>query len=73
MTKNHPLGIFGYHHDNPPKPFNPLYDVRSLEWMSLTTLSMEKDGYYDNHTRDECQLEYRRRYEAFKAEATERD
>lgn len=53
-------------HNNPPKPFNPDYDPMAKTWSSMVVQSMEKDGFYDNHTREECSIEYRKRFDQFK-------
>jgi hypothetical protein len=62
-------GFFAYHHDNPPLPFNPEADPRSAERYRTVTESMESDDFYASHTREECRLEWKRRYE----EQVERD
>lgn len=53
-------------HENPPAPFNPDHDPRADEWRRLATESMERDGFYNNRTREECKTEWLRRYENFK-------
>jgi len=56
-------GYFAYHHDHPPAPFNPKADPRAIERYRAVTSSMEKDRFYDNHTRQECKEEWARRYD----------
>ena len=53
-------------HNNPPMAFNPDYDPMAKTWSNLAVESMENDGFYDNHTRAECSIEYRKRYDQFK-------
>ena len=52
--------------ENPPKPFNPDFDPKAKDRSSKVTASMEQDFFYDNHTREECRLEYLRRYDLLK-------
>ena len=49
----------------PPPPFNPDYDPLYLKKLLAVADSMEKDGYYDNHTLEECALEVSRRLNNF--------
>ena len=65
VMTNYTIG-FGYWHKNPPAPFNPLYDPGAKARYAAVTKSMEADGFYDNHTREECAAEWRRRYEELK-------
>lgn len=58
---------FKWLHDNPPPPFNPEYDPLSDSRFKRVTESLVTDGWYANHTREECRTEWRRRYEALKA------
>lgn len=57
---------FEYLHSNPHGPLNPSYDPKAKEYFRLTVQSMEKDRYYDNHTLEECEKEWRRRYNLIK-------
>lgn len=57
-------------HRNPPGPFNPNYNPNWKEIQKRVTSSMEADGFYDNHTREECSAEYRRRWDEIKSELT---
>ena len=43
--------------------FNPDYNPNWKQIREQTTASMEEDGYYDTHTREECAAEWKRRYE----------
>lgn len=52
---------------NPPAPFNPLYDPNAKDRYAAVTASMEADNFYATHTREECKVEWGRRYEALKA------
>lgn len=54
---------FEYHHNNPPAPFNPDYWVGSKNCYAVTTASMEDDNFYSSHTREECAVEWKKRYE----------
>ena len=56
-------------HANPPAPFNPDYDPRAQGWRNQASDSMMQDGFYDNHTREECAAEWRRRYDALRSSA----
>ena len=60
------LGGFDFEHKNPPPPFNPEYDPEASHRFQLVTASMKTDGYYEGHTRAECQVEWRKRYDALK-------
>jgi hypothetical protein len=57
------VNIFEYWHNNPPPPFNPDFDPKAKDRGRAVATSMEADGFYENHTREECAAEYRRRYE----------
>jgi hypothetical protein len=52
-----------WHHNNPPAPFNPLYDPKAKDRWAAVTESMVKDDYYATHTRAQCKEEWSRRYE----------
>jgi len=53
-------------HENIPAPFNPLVDHKAAGRYSKVTRSMEVDGWYSNHSREECKVEWARRYDALK-------
>lgn len=57
---------FMFLHQNPPAPFNPDFDPKATERGHKAAQSMETDGYYQNHSRQECASEYRRRYDRLK-------
>lgn len=59
--------LTGLHNAAPP-PFNPDYDPKAHKRYERVTKSMVDDGYYKNHTREECNQEWRKRYELFKKE-----
>lgn len=61
------LGPMDYQWKNPPQPFNPSYDPKAEERYRKVTESMQADGYYSNHTREQCKVEWARRYEELKA------
>ena len=56
-------GYFAYEHENPPKPFNLEFDPNAAARYAKVSASMEFDNYYSNHTREECKVEWARRYE----------
>ena len=56
--------MFEFEHENPPAAFDPLARARGVE----VVMQMEADGFYDNHTRQECAIEYHKRYEKLKGE-----
>ncbi|MBS7671751.1 hypothetical protein [Croceicoccus gelatinilyticus] len=62
------VGFFQNAWNNPPAPFNPLYDPAAKGRYAAVTASMEADNFYAGHTREECKVEWRRRYEALKGE-----
>ena len=62
------VGFFQHEWNNPPPPFNPLFDPLAKGRSERVVTSMEADKFYDSHTREECAAEYRRRYDALKAE-----
>jgi hypothetical protein len=51
-----------WEHNNPPAPFNPEAKSYASEVWSKVAPSMEADGFYDAHTREECSVEFKRRY-----------
>lgn len=53
-------------HNNPPASFNPDYDPKAKSRSKQVCNSMEEDAYYNNHTREECKQEWRRRYDVLK-------
>lgn len=57
-------------HNNPPPPFNPEFNANSVGWFREVAHSMEMEGFYDNHSREECSEEFRRRYDILKAGGT---
>lgn len=60
------LGPFDHEHRSPPPPFNPLFDPDAEDRYRRVTQSMQDDGFYDNHTREECKVEWGRRYDRLK-------
>lgn len=56
-------------HEIPPAPFNPDFDPRAAGWLNRAANSMEDDDFYATHTRIECAVEIRRRYNALAREA----
>lgn len=69
MTKAYTghLGFFDHQWKNPPAPFNPAFDPKARGRFETVSSSMERDGYYTGHTREECKVEWARRYEQLKA------
>lgn len=61
-----------YQWDNPPAPFNPDADPAAAERYRQVSESMQRDGYYAEHTREECRDEWRRRYEELAAQDSPR-
>lgn len=61
------LGPMDYYHCNQPAPFNPDFDHKAKGRYVTVTNSMEADGYYSDHTLEECGIEWARRYAAYKA------
>lgn len=61
------LGPFDYWHRNKPAPFNPAFDPKADARRAKVTASMEADGFYSAHTREECAAEWRRRYDQLKS------
>lgn len=66
MTYTGYTGGLDYHWKNPPAPFNPLYDPKAKDRYAAVTASLEADGFYKTHTREECKEEWRKRYEDLK-------
>jgi hypothetical protein len=69
MTTSHPVTDYGIHvgffHQqwaNPPAAFNPYFDPKAKARYAAVTASMEADGFYGTHTREECKAEWARRY-----------
>jgi len=50
-------------HKNPPAGFNPDYKPHARAMYAKTSSSMVDDGFYDNHTREECKVEWGKRYD----------
>jgi hypothetical protein len=44
-------------------PVKSLFDPNANVRYAKVTASMEADGFYDGHTREECAAEWRRRYD----------
>lgn len=63
-------GGFDYEHKNPPAPFNANYDPNAEARYAKVTSSMIADDFYASHDREECKAEWRRRYDALKAQDT---
>jgi hypothetical protein len=61
------VGYFQNEWRNPPPPFNPHFDPKAAGRYKAVTASLEKDRFYDSHTRNECKAEWRRRYDELKA------
>lgn len=61
-------GYFEKLHENPPPAFNPDYNPNAKSAWGVVIKSMEDDGFYSNHTREECASEFKRRYEAAMAD-----
>lgn len=61
------VGPFQHEWNNPPAPFNPAFDPKAKDRYAAVTASMEADGFYAKHTREECKAEWARRYDAEKA------
>ena len=53
-------------HNNPPLPFNPLYDPKASTRFRNTSNSMVADNFYATHTREECKVEWGKRYDQLK-------
>lgn len=62
-------GMFTEQWRNPPPPFNPAFDPKAAARYAQVTASLEADGYYDTHTREECRAEWAARYEHEKQES----
>jgi len=61
------LGAFDFEHKNPPPPFNPDADPLAKMRSAEVTASMEADGFYSAHSREECKEEWGRRYDCLTA------
>ena len=59
-------GLFTEQWRNPPMGFNPDFDPRAKKRYAQVTSSMEYDGFYNNHTREECRIEWKSRYDKLK-------
>lgn len=53
----------------PAPVLNSAFDPRSTQWSNAVTYSMVEDDFYAGHTRPECALEWRQRYDAMKKAA----
>lgn len=42
-----------------PKPFNPDYNPLAIVAHQNTVKSLIADNFYENHTREECKLEFK--------------
>ena len=60
------VGHFEAFHKNPPQAFNPDFDPNAKEWSRIATESMERDDYYRRHSREQCRIEWRRRFDLAK-------
>lgn len=60
-------GGLDYEHKNPPAPFNPKFDPKAEGRYAAVTASMQADGRYESHSREENSVEWKRRYDALKA------
>jgi hypothetical protein len=60
------LGGFDYEWKNPPARFNPQFDPFAVNRNKKVSQSMEADHFYSGHTREECRIEWRRRYDQLK-------
>lgn len=67
-TRNALEAYFHHAHGNPPAPFNPEFDPLAAPRSTRAARTMQEDGFYDTHTREECALEHRRRVEQYKRE-----
>ena len=61
------LGPLDAMHRMQPKPFNPDYDPKAKARYAKVTASMVEDDYYATHTREQCGIEWRKRYAALVA------
>ena len=55
---------------NPPKGFNLDFDPKAKARYASVSKSMEDDDFYDCHTREECKIEWRKRYDERKNNGT---
>ncbi len=67
MNYAHLAAHFERLHNNPPPAFNPAFDPKAKARSNKVTQSMEADGFYLNHTREQCAVERARRYDELKA------
>jgi hypothetical protein len=61
--KPYPRFTQEYLMDNPPAPFNPNFDPEAKNRYRCVSDSMERDGFYDTHNREECRIEWKLRYD----------
>lgn len=52
-----------------PKHVAPTYDPKAKKRAEQVTASMEADDFYAGHSREECAVEWRRRYDLHSAQA----
>ena len=57
---------FEFLHNNPPPPFNPQYAPKAKARYRQVTSSMEKDNFYESHTREQCKEEWAKRYSSLR-------
>lgn len=63
---------FEHMHNNPPSELfrmlglNLDYNPNSKDWYKMVSQSMEDDNFYDTHTREECRVEWAKRYTKLK-------
>lgn len=55
-------------HKSPVLTLNPDYDPKAKARYAKTTAGMEKDNYYESHSREECRVEWGLRYDALKSQ-----
>ena len=58
---------FEHQHNNPPAPFNSAYNPNAAGYYKQVSKSMEEDGFYDSHSRVECAIEWRKRFDFLNA------
>lgn len=58
------VGFFQHQWNNPPPPFNPVFDPRAKDRYAAVSKSMADDDFYSTHSRAECADEWKRRYNA---------
>lgn len=63
------VGPFTYWHNNPPAPFNPEYDKRAADWLTLAIFDAQNAGVYELPMSDRP-AKIRAFYDARKANGT---